>query len=405
MFNLSLEITLFLKGIPKGKVNFNFVEDSVVGFQNKAVPFLLSFLLFSSGLMACASTPSPTRDIVWPLPPDLPRIKYVKSISTSGDVEKESFMDRVKRVLVGGDPEARLVKPYAVHADKDGRVFVVDTGWRKVLAFDYANEKFFILGVDGPGMLSGPSGVTTDSEGRIYVVDGFQRRVVVYDRDGDFLYAIGKRGQFEQPVAVAVNDSLERVYVVDRKKHHIQVFGMGQGEFLFEFGKRGTDDGQFNIPTQLFIDSGGTIYVTDTFNFRVQIFEPDGRFISKFGAVGTALGHFSKPKGIAVDGEGHIYVVDAAFNNVQIFDKEGKLLLFFGGFGYRPGQFWLPAGMHIDSQNRIYVADQYNHRINVYQYLSQPDGGVPEELSSPSSIEGLKEMKKGQVDEGLLEGS
>jgi DNA-binding beta-propeller fold protein YncE len=267
---------------------------------------------------------------------------------------------------------------------------------------------------------------------------------VVYNRDGGFLYAIGKTGQFEQPVAVAVNEALKRIYIIDRKKHNIQVFKMseepalpdqargagapvtngvepseplteppvkgarapdekGAGEFLFEFGKRGTEEGEFNVPTHLFIDREGKIYVTDTLNFRVQTFDPDGRFLSKFGAVGTAFGHFSKPKGIAVDGEGHIYVVDAAFNNVQIFDAEGRLLLFFGEFGYRPGQFWLPAGMDIDEQNRIYVADQYNHRINIYQYIYQPEPASP--TTSAPSPQGLEGRENNPLAEGNLEGS
>jgi sugar lactone lactonase YvrE len=363
--------------------------------MEKKVSFIMVLPLM--GLMVgCAGTPAPTRDMVWPLPPDPPRIKFVKSITSAGEVGKESFFGKIKRVLVGGDPEARLVKPYAVHADQEGRVFVVDTGWRKVLVFDYPNGRFFIIGVDGPGMLSGPAGVTTDSEGNIYVADGLQRRVVVYDREGQFIYAIGKRGQFDQPVAVALNEPLARIYVVDRKKHNLQVFKLGDGEFLFEIGQRGTEKGEFNVPTHLFIDSTGRIYVTDTFNFRVQIFEPDGTFVSTFGAVGTAFGHFSKPKGIAVDKEGHIYVADAAFNNVQVFDDQGRLLLFFGGFGYQPGQFWLPAGMDIDNQNRIYVADQYNHRINVYQYISQ---------SEPTSQDPSKEKEKAQVVDEIQEGS
>ncbi len=109
----------------------------------------------------------------------------------------------------------------------------------------------------------------------------------------------------------------------------------------------------------------------DTFNFRVQIFDPDGRFLGKFGSIGTGYGQFSKPKGIGVDSEGHVYVVDAAFNNVQIFNPEGRLLLHFGEFGNRPWQFWLPAGLSIDENDRIYVADQYNKRINIYQYLPE----------------------------------
>ncbi|HSG05272.1 MAG TPA: 6-bladed beta-propeller, partial [Nitrospiria bacterium] len=123
----------------------------------------------------------------------------------------------------------------------------------------------------------------------------------------------------------------------------------------------------------------------DTFNFRVQIFTPEGEFIKKFGGLGTGLGLFSKPKGIAVDSEGHIYVVDSAFNNVQIFNDEGQLLMFFGKIGSKPGEFWLPAGLAIDQDDKIYVADQYNHRINVFQFLSEKYKATPEYRNSQAA--------------------
>jgi hypothetical protein len=63
-------------------------------------------------------------------------------------------------------------------------------------------------------------------------------------------------------------------------------------------------------------------------------------------------------------------VTDAAFSNIQIFDQQKHLLLFAGTLGRGPGEFWLPAGMYIDDRDRIYVADQYNHRIQIWQYLA-----------------------------------
>ena len=87
----------------------------------------------------------------------------------------------------------------------------------------------------------------------------------------------------------------------------------------------------------------GNIYVCDTLNFRVQIFNKDGKFIGKFGKVGNRIGEFSKPKGIAVDSEGHIYVADAMCDVVQVFNKNGELLLVFGGGGSENGKMWLPC--------------------------------------------------------------
>jgi DNA-binding beta-propeller fold protein YncE len=320
-------------------------------------------------LLAGCATPKPA-EMIWPLPPDEPRIKYVKSIRSAADVEKRSLWKTLVEAIVGAKSSAPLAKPYAVHVDREGRLFVTDSAWPAVLIFDMKNQKFSVIGLEGPGVLAKPMGVTTDAAGRIYVTDTLENRGVVYDHDGNFLIGIGEKGRFDQPVGIAVNDALNRVYIVDTRKHKVSVFNSKDGKFLFEFGARGVEDGQFNWPTNIAIDKDGKLFVMDTFNFRVQVFDPDGKFLSKFGSIGSGLGQFSKPKGIALDTEGHVYVVDAAFNNVQIFDQQGQLLLFFGGFGNRPGQLWLPAGMYIDQDDQIYVADQYNHRIDIYQYLS-----------------------------------
>jgi DNA-binding beta-propeller fold protein YncE len=345
-------------------------------------------------ITACASAPTKEVDLFWPLPPETPRIKFVRSLSSSADVRPTTFVQRLKTTIIGDEQTAALGKPYAVHVDRNGRIFVADSAWHKVLVFDETGKDFFILGTDGPGLLLNPRGVSTDADGRVYVTDVSQNRVVVYDEKGDFLLAMGLRGQLDKPVGVAVNDALKRVYVVSTgstatQSHKVTVFDATNGTVLFEFGGRGIEDGKLNFPTNIVTDTAGKVYVMDSFNFRVQIFDADGKFLSKFGGIGTGFGQFSKPKGIGVDSEGHIYVSDAAFNNVQIFDQEGRLLLFFGEMGSRRGQFWLPAGLAVDAHNRIYVADQYNKRINIYQYLSEAghtggDGPRIEEPAAPN---------------------
>ncbi|MFQ5780953.1 MAG: 6-bladed beta-propeller [Nitrospiria bacterium] len=331
----------------------------------------LSIILFLMG--GCAGNVRHKEpELFWPPPPETPRIKFIKTISSSAEVEKRSLTDRIKALLFGRASGASLVKPYAVFATPDERIYVADSGWRKVLVFDSKQKRFSMIGVDGPGALAGPLGVAVDENGRVYVTDMVLRKCLVFDSEGTFLFEMGDLNRLERPVGVAVNNTLKRVYIADTRKHKIFVFDM-EGNFLFEIGKRGNKDGELNFPANLFVDASGNLYVTDM-NFRVQIFDPDGKFLSKFGSIGTGFGQFSLPKGIGVDSQGHVYVVDSRFNNVQIFDQDGTLLLFFGEFGGAKGQFWLPAGLTVDHQDRIYVADQYNHRIDVFQYIGPKKG-------------------------------
>src|SRR3989304_5794605 len=175
--------------------------------------FLLASCYFLF-LFGCAAPQKP-QEIIWPLTPEEPKIKFMKRISTSANVERRSPFTPAKELLIGKQPQARLGKPYAVHVDKEGRIFVSDSAWRSVLLFDVPAQQFKLIGLEGPGILSKPMGVTTDAQGRIYATDTIQNRAVVYDRDGNFLMAMGERGRFDQPVGITVNDTLNLIYFVD----------------------------------------------------------------------------------------------------------------------------------------------------------------------------------------------
>ncbi len=335
-----------------------------------------------AGLTGCATAPEPTKtmapeDLVWPLPPEEPRIGFVRALSSDEDVGASGGKGfSLKSALLGEtEDEQRLKKPYGVYADPSGRVFVSDTGWGRVLVFDDKAKTFQIWGNEGAGILSRPVGIAGDAEGRIHVTDIQQARVIVYDGTGKFVNAYGGKEEMDAPAGIAIDRERGRAYVVDAKRHHVAVYDM-TGRRVDTFGKRGGKPGEFNYPTNLAVGGDGRIYVMDSLNFRVQILDPSGKVVSHFGEVGDGFGRFARPKGIAVDSGGNIYVVDAAFNNFQVFDEDGKLLLFVGSSGQHPGQFILPAGAYIDGQDRIYIADQYNYRIQVFQYL-KGKGGKP----------------------------
>lgn len=356
----------------------------------------LGIVVFLLNLCACGGTRKTNignpEDFVWPLPPDPPKIQFVSSIHSEMDVgRKRSMAQRVYEGVFGRPSLRALKKPLAVHTDQSGRVLVVDTGWRKVLIFDFENKKLDILGNKGRGRLLNPLGVTTDDLDRIYVTDAGGHRVIVFEADGTFLNAFGGKDVFVRPSGIAVNLRLGRIYVVDTWAHQIKALDSESGALLFTVGKnaektndiiegaldqtwnRGKEEAEFRFPTQITIGPDGRLYIVDTLNFRIQILTPDGEFISTFGQVGNMPGTFYRPKGIGLDSEGHIYVTDAAFNNIQIFDGDGKLLLHFGSFGSGLADLRLPAGMHINERDQIHVVDQFNNRIQVYQYL----GGKP----------------------------
>ena len=139
-----------------------------------------------------------------------------------------------------------------------------------------------------------------------------------------------------------------RCFVSDAANHAVVVLDRASGAELLRFGEKGSGEGDFFYPTSLALGPEGDLYVSDSFNFRVQRLEPDGSFVRSVGSVGRKLGQFARPKGVAVDREGRIFALDGAFDNCQIFDPEGKLLLFFGGAGGSPGSMNLPAVVKVE---------------------------------------------------------
>jgi DNA-binding beta-propeller fold protein YncE len=309
-------------------------------------------------------------DIFWPSAPQKPRIRFIQSVSNSGDIGlKKTWIRKTLDSLLGREElEDAMLRPYGVAAFLN-KIYITDPGLSLIHFFDLEKKKYGTIDNAGGKELVSPLGVAVDVKGDVFVTDSILKGVFVFSDSGNFIKIIGSADLFLRPTGIAVDDS--RVYVVDTLKHQILVFSKKDGTLLFQIGQNGTNIGDFNYPTHIFVSKDKKIYVTDSLNFRVQIFDIDGKFLASFGRLGDALGDLSKPKGIAVDSENHIYVVDSQFDNIQIFDEAGKLLLVVGSTGRSPGKLLLPSGIFIDNQDRIYVADSYNKRIQIFQYLRE----------------------------------
>ena len=98
----------------------------------------------------------------------------------------------------------------------------------------------------------------------------------------------------------------------------------------FEWGSRGSEDGQFWNPRGVAVDASGYVYVADMDNHRVQKFAPYAQFITKWGWYGTSDGNMISPSGVAVDSEGNVYVTDRDNHRVQKFTADGEFLAAWG---------------------------------------------------------------------------
>ncbi|MBI5971571.1 MAG: 6-bladed beta-propeller [Deltaproteobacteria bacterium] len=311
---------------------------------------------------------TPLEDLVYPPPPDIPRIKYIKTFSGDADLIEGGSM--VTEVLLGSSGRIAIGKPMGIHASGDGRLYVTDTAKNDVYIFDLKTKTATTVSTVGDyRRFSKPVGAASDKSGRLFVSDSANDNVTVFDKDMKSIGTLLPDTPFKQPVGIAIDSERKKIYVVDTHEHHVRVFDLETLKQISVIGGRGRGDGAFNYPSNAALDSKGNLYVVDTQNGRVQKFDTDGRFILRYGEFGDAPGMFARPRGVAIDSEDHVYVVDAAFNVVQIFDSEGQILMSFGSYGSGRGNMILPAGIAIDKDDFIYVVDSINGRVVVFEYL------------------------------------
>jgi len=310
----------------------------------------------------------PAVSLVWPSPPEIPRIKFFRQITGPEDFHDQGQTSRLVRWITGpGAPELTPRVPYGITADGRGRIWVADPEAHAVHIYDLGRRRSDYLVRAGEEFLLSPVGVAYDTErDLLYISDSGLNKVFVVDEDGDLVGQRQPEKGFSRPAGLAL-DAKGVLYVVDVLKGNIAMFSP-EGAFL---GELNAEAERLNHPSNVAVDQSGRVYVVDSLNFRVVVFNADHKVLASFGGIGDGPGHFARPRGIAVDSEGHVYVSDAAFDNIQVFDLAGNLLLYFGGFGKNPGKFNLPGGLYFDREDRLYVADTYNRRVQIFQYLVQ----------------------------------
>lgn len=320
----------------------------------------------------------------------------------------------VEAVVGGpGRVDGRFVSPRAVAFDRrSGEICVVDRSGR-IQRFAPAD------GGGGPGSGSSPprwtfqgawyleeyrngqpTGLCFDREGRLLVADTHYQRILRYDPETGLLLESWGRpgsgpGEFTQ-VRDVVQDSAGAIYAGDYGGpiDRIQKFD-GEGNFLLQFGSRGSGPGQFRRPQGLAVarDRSGreTLLVADSCNHRVQRFGLEGEFIVQWGTLGDGPGEFKYPFGVAAEEGpgGDIFVVEWSNNRVQRLDSEGRFRGFWGGPGREPGRMATPWDVARAPDGRLFVADFGNDRIQVFRWpeglAAAWTGGAPLEVTRVGS--------------------
>ena len=330
--------------------------------------------------------------LVWPEPPNVPRVRYSNYFAgmpfdytpeqQQAAKKKSSWMDRLAGVQ---DPTNKqhlkampfqLLAPYGMAVNSKGELFVADQKVGAIFVFNTETKDAQLIANGRDASFAWVNGIAFDDDDRMFVTDGKLKRLLVFDKNNKVVDQI--REGLIDPVGVAVDTENRQVYVVDTQADQVVVFdadSLKEKRRIGTGGKRHelNTPGNFSLPTFIALDKDNNVYVTDTMNYRVEIFDADGNFISQFGKHCDGPGCFAHPKGIAVDSDGHVWVADPMIDLLQAFNKDGELLGLVGGHGTNLGQFSSLDGVYIDKNNRIFTSEQYPGRVQMFHYITDAE--------------------------------
>jgi len=249
----------------------------------------------------------------------------------------------------------------AVAVDSADRIYVGHRGKLPIVVLD-RDGKF--LSSWGDDHIKTAHGLRIDPDGNIWVTDIGNHQVLKFDDKGKLLLTLGTKGkagegpnQFDRPTDVAVRPDGE-FYIADGYGNSRVVKFSKDGKFLKQWGKKGSGDGEFNLPHAICLDAKGRVFVGDRENNRVQIFEPDGKFITMLKDTGAPFGLFLK--------DDRIFVADGRANWIKVLDLDGKSIGRFGQKGTGGGQFAMPHMLCVDSKGAVYVAEVTGQRLQKF---------------------------------------
>jgi peptidylamidoglycolate lyase len=204
-----------------------------------------------------------------------------------------------------------------------------------------------------------------DAEKHVWIIDREGQQIVKLTNDGKRVaMVVGEKGvagnderHFNRPADIAFLPDGSFLVADGYINARIIKFD-ARGNYLTQWGSKGTGPGQFNLVHCVAVDATGRVYVADRSNGRVQVFDGTGKFIEEWKS--------RRPTHLLVTQDQHVWLSDGETNRFLKYDLAGRLLTYWGVTGTFPGAMNNPHKFSVDSAGNLYVVDYNNNRLQKY---------------------------------------
>ena len=272
-----------------------------------------------------------------------------------------------RELVVVGELDLKLFQgdelegPYGIAVNTKGNIAITDYKGHCVYIFDKEGNCLRNIGSQGrtAGQFDFPQGVTYLNDNEILIADSVKNRIQHVDvQTGTFVKSFGKhgtaKGEFAYPIDVCL-DEQHRIVVTEYETNRIQVVTQ-QGETISIFGDSGPE--KLNLPSSC-IPYKNMFLVSDGGNHSIKVFDQSGTFLYKFGTRGNQDGQFNLPWGMLVDRSSNLLVCDINNNRVQQFTSDGRFT------GKTITHLPYPTGIATAPDGRILVASDRAKKVYI----------------------------------------
>ena len=295
-------------------------------------------------------------------------IKVLMNIRDYNKLKQE-----VKIIDKYGPTNNWLTSPYLLAKGPNNELIVRDSSTNQLVVFDKHFQYSHVIGGAGSGngkflKENSITGIAVDKKGYLYAADCNLHCIQKFKLNGEFISQFGSKGtansQFQYPFGLVLSQS-ELLFVCDYSNHRIQVF---QNEkFCYCFGQHGTEPGTFSNPDDLTLNnSEDQLFITDYYNYRVQVFTTKGEFLKVFGNFTDVPFKLQHPVGIHYTPDGHLLISSNGTHCVLVFEEDGKFTSAIEGTYQGKKRFSKPCGVVMMDNGHIVIADNGGDRLVVF---------------------------------------